>query len=166
MLLNHQRKALIEQFARGHQELVDALSLIPVEAMHWKPGPKKWSIHEIVVHIADAEVNGYIRCRALISEPGKTVMTYDQDHWAVDLMYDEQNILESLELFRLLRSTTHRLLLGIPDSAWNHTIHHPERGMMMLDDWLPLYASHIPNHIAQIERNYRDWKTVNQSAEA
>jgi hypothetical protein len=165
MLLNHERKSLLEEYARSHQELVTALSKIPADAMHWKPGPEKWSIHEIVVHIADAETHGYIRCRTLISEPGKTVMTYDQDHWAVDLGYQEQDIADALELFRLVRSTTYRLLLSIPDSAWNHTIHHPERGMMMLDDWLPTYASHIPNHIAQIERNVREWEAAGQPAE-
>jgi hypothetical protein len=133
--------------------------------MHWKPGPAKWSIHQIVVHLVDSEVNGYIRCRALVAEPGKTVMAYDQDHWANDLEYESQDLEESLELFRLLRRSTHRLLEAIPDSAWNHTIHHPERGMMMLDDWLQSYASHVPLHLGQINRNMKEWRVVEQGSE-
>lgn len=110
MLLNHERKALIEKFAQGHRDLVEALADIPAEAMHWKPAPGKWSIHQIVVHLVDSEANGYVRCRALIAEPGKTVMAYDQDHWANDLEYEVQDLEESLELFRLLRSSTLRHL--------------------------------------------------------
>jgi hypothetical protein len=164
MLLNHERRTLIERFARGAEELEDALRAIPREAWSWKPAPDRWSIHEIVVHIVDSEVNGYIRCRTLVAEPGKTVMAYDQDLWAAELSYDEQSVGESLELFRLLRITTHRLLQSIPDSAWNHTVHHPERGMMMLDDWLPMYADHIPGHIAQMKRNYEGWLKLREGA--
>jgi hypothetical protein len=158
-MLNDERNALIAQCARGHQELVDALASVPVDARNWKPAPDRWSIHEIIVHLADSEANDYIRCRALIAEPGKTVMPYAQNLWATDLAYQEQDLDESLELIRLLRSATHRLLLATPDSSWNHTIHHPERGMMMLDDWLKDHAAHIPIHVAQINRTYREWQS-------
>jgi CheY-like chemotaxis protein len=67
----------------------------------------------------------------LIAEPGKTVMPSEQDLWATELEYQEQDLEESLEILRLLRRATHRLLLATPQSSWNHTAHHPARGMVM-----------------------------------
>ena len=43
--------------------LHDALNLVPDEAVKWRPSPGKWSVHEIVCHCADSEMNGAIRLR-------------------------------------------------------------------------------------------------------
>jgi len=36
----------------------------------YRPAPDRWTIHEIVVHIADSEANSYIRCRRCLAEKG------------------------------------------------------------------------------------------------
>ena len=40
-----------------------ALTQFPREMRQWKPAPDQWSIHEVIVHLADSEANGYARCR-------------------------------------------------------------------------------------------------------
>jgi len=45
----------------------------------------------------------------------------------------------------------------LPESAWSNTAIHSESGLMTLDDWLSVYASHIPNHIEQMQAVHEAW---------
>ena len=69
-----ERNEKIELYGRGFDLLKAALAEVPVEAMKWKPEPKEWSVHEIIIHIADSETNSALRARKLIVEPGGTLM--------------------------------------------------------------------------------------------
>lgn len=154
-----ERNELIEEFGHGPRLLADALDDLPKEVLDYRSSPDAWSVHEIIVHMADSEVNGYIRCRKLIAEPSSVVMPYDQDLWAQRLGYQERDMYAALELFRWLRATTYELLKSLSSEIWTTAIiHHPERGMMTLEDWLSSYAGHVRTHLAQMQRNLEAWK--------
>lgn len=153
-----ERQEKIESYGGAYAALVAALAEFPREMWKFKPAPDRWSIHEILVHLADSEANGYIRARRFIAEPGKTLMAYDQEQWARSLRYHQQSPEEALELFRLLRSTTYRLIKALPESVWSNTVEHPEHGTMGFDRWLEIYAQHVPGHIQQMKKNYEAWK--------
>lgn len=153
------RNQLIASFGEAHILLVEALANYPKEMWQFKPTPNSWSIHEIVVHIADSEANSYIRCRRAIAENGKNVIAYDQDKWAKSLNYHEQSIEDALTLFKYLRKMSFDLIKDLPESVWQNTIEHPENGTMTLEDWLLVYAAHIPGHIQQMQGVFEAWKT-------
>jgi hypothetical protein len=110
-----------------------------------------------MVHLVDSEANSYIRCRRFVAEPGNTVMAYDENRWADSLNYHNQDPEEALELFGLLRRMSHRLIKELPDAAWSNTVDHPENGTMTMDDWLGVYASHVPDHIQQMQATHAAW---------
>jgi len=152
-----ERQQKIETYGHAHSTLVEALREFPEEMWRFQPSPADWSIHEIVVHIADSEASSYIRCRKCIVEPGQTVMAYDEVQWAKSLDYAGQSAADALELFRLLRQNTWRLIQTLPESTWSNLMYHPENGRMTLDDWLDVYAQHIPEHIDQMRRVHTAW---------
>ena len=152
------RKERIESYSKAYDKLVEAIKEIPREMWHYKPAPNKWSIHEIIIHIADSEANSFCRAKKFIAEPGSTVMAYDQDAWAIKLDYSNQNTEDALELFKLLRRITYNVIKDLPDEIWNNHIMHPENGRMTMDDWLVVYDNHIPIHINQMKRNYAAWQ--------
>ena len=152
------RREKIALYGRAHALLVEALKEFPREMWQFRPAPLRWTIHEIIMHLADSEANSFARCRKLIAEPGAPVMAYDEMHWSQALRYHEQSAEDALELFKWLRLTSYKLIRPLPDSVWAHTIDHPENGTMTMDDWLDVYARHIPEHIAQMRENYADWK--------
>ena len=86
-----QRKPKLESYARAADLLAEALEGFPQQMWQYKPGPDRWSIHEIILHIADSEANSYIRCRCFLAEPGKSIMAYDENRWAVSLRYHDQS---------------------------------------------------------------------------
>ncbi len=147
-----ERSRKIEAYGAAHRQLLAALERFPRGMWQFRPAPDRWTIHEIVVHIADSEANSYIRCRRLIAEPGSAVLGYDENKWAQVLHYHDQNADEAIELFKWLRRMSHALIKTLPDTAWSNTVVHSENGVMSMDDWLDTYERHIPDHIEQMQR--------------
>lgn len=112
----------------------------------------EWSIHEIVIHLADSEAIGFWRLRKTIAEPGSTLAVYDEALWAKQLAYNTQSTTLALQLFTALRASTAALLRSLPAETWQHTSIHPERGHMSLYDIFLLYLDHGMVHLQQIER--------------
>ena len=154
-----ERQEKIDLYGNGFAMLVEVLKDIPREIWQFKPEPTEWSIHEVIIHLADSESNAALRARMLIVEPGGTLMGYDQDKWATDLNYHEQDVEDALEVTRLARKTTHELLKKQPDEVFEHIVMHPEyTEPYTFDNWLNIYSAHIPGHIEQIMNNYKIWK--------
>jgi len=152
-----ERKEKLAVYAAAGEDLAGALKKFPKPMRIFKPGPERWSIQEIVCHLADSEANGYIRCRRAIAEPGAPVMAYDQEQWVAGLKYQEQDPEDALALFRLMRKMSSRLLRSLPAAVWANTMAHPERGPMTLDDWLDIYTAHTPAHIEQMKATHAAW---------
>jgi len=157
-MIRDERRRKVEAYGNAYAQLVEGLRQFPTEMWTFKPSPEQWSIHETIVHIADSEANSYIRCRRFIAEPGQLVMAYDETRWAKGLDYHQQSTDEALELFRCLRRNSYVLIQSLPESVWANTIYHPENGVMTMDDWLEVYARHIPEHLGQMQETYEAWK--------
>ena len=152
-----ERAQKIESYGTAYPQLVSALEHFPPEMWQFRPAPDRWTIHEIVIHIADSEANSYIRCRRFLAEPGSTVLGYDENKWARELHYHRQSAADALELFKWLRRESYTLIQDLPEATWSNTVFHTENGVMTLDDWLDTYARHIPDHIGQMQANYEAW---------
>lgn len=158
-----ERDSKIELYGRGFDMLAEVLMEIPREMWQFKPEPTEWSIHEIIIHLADSESNAALRARMLIVEPGGTLMGYDQDKWANELNYTEQDLQDALDVTRLSRKTTYKLLQEQSDEVFEHIVMHPEyKEPYTFDNWLNIYSAHIPVHIEQIMNNYKIWQQQHQ----
>ena len=156
-MTDQKRDEKIESYGRAYQTLTSALERFPQEMWQFRSTADQWTIHEIIVHIADSEANSYIRCRRFLAEPGSTVLGYDEGRWARELHYHDQSTGDALELFKWLRHKSYELIQNLPEAAWSNTVHHTENGLMTMDDWLDTYERHIPDHIQQMQTVYEDW---------
>ena len=152
-----ERSQKLETYRSAHAQLTAALDRFPREMWQYRPDMDRWTIHEIIIHIADSEANSYIRCRRFLAEPGSSVLGYDESKWARELHYHEQSTADALELFKWLRHKSYTLIQDLPEASWAHTVNHTENGVMTMDDWLYTYARHIPDHIEQMQAIYADW---------
>lgn len=151
----------IEQYGRGFELLAAALAEIPKEAWSYRPAPDEWSVHEIIVHMADSESMSALRARKLIVEPGSTLMAYEEAKWADALDYKDQSAEDALEIIRLARQSTYELLKRQPDEVFTHSVTHPEYPdePYTFEQWLDIYARHIPDHVNQIKNNVKVWES-------
>jgi hypothetical protein len=128
--------------------LVDGLS--PQQLAH-RPAPRKWSIQEIVAHLADDELVGGYRLRMILSSSGTAIQAFDQDVWARTGRYKRIAVRSSLELFRVLRHANLDLLRSLDSAEWEMFGVHSERGVETVRDIAMYFAGHDINHFKQIE---------------
>jgi hypothetical protein len=153
------RTRKIEEYGTGYELLVAALAEIPEAARDFKPSPTDWSVNEIIVHLGDSESMAALRLRKLVVEPGSELMAYNESKWAEVLAYRNQAAEDSLEIIRLARQTTYRLLKSLPPAVLGNAVKHPEHEEpYTFEFWLDTYARHIPDHIRQMKDAHESWK--------
>ncbi|HTD25265.1 MAG TPA: DinB family protein [Terriglobales bacterium] len=117
-----------------------------------RPAPGKWSVVEIVAHLADAEIAISWRLRQILSSNAIPIQAYDQDSWATTLDYAHRDSKQSLEDFRVLRNSNVALLKTVPRKLWENYGIHQERGNESVAHIVRMIAGHDLNHLQQIER--------------
>ncbi len=157
-LSTKERRNRIQAFEKGYLVITKTLKEIPEEIWNYKPDEKSWSIHQIIVHLADSEAHAYTRLRTMIAENGSEVAAYNQDLWANELDYPNQSFHHALELFRLLRKLSTDVLMNLSEEKFSRFAVHSEHGQMNVDDWLISYDDHAQSHASQLLRNYEHWK--------
>jgi hypothetical protein len=155
-----ERDELIARYAAGPEKLRAALGKVPAEAIQWRPGPGRWTVHEVVCHCADSETNAALRIRYLTVEKEPVIMGYDQDAWAAQLDYHAHPLPLALATVEAVRANTVPLLRRLPEAAWARVGRHTESGAYGSEDWLRSYAEHLEKHSRQIERNLEAWRAT------
>jgi hypothetical protein len=113
--------------------------------------PDKWSIHEILQHLADCELMFASRCRLIAFEDHPHLAPFDQDRWAVGKAREKESTDEALNRFNTLRRTQILLHKSSPAEAFARTGNHPERGEVSLQITFETCGGHDVNHLRQIE---------------
>ncbi|HEU4414557.1 MAG TPA: DinB family protein, partial [Candidatus Angelobacter sp.] len=116
-----------------------------------KPAPDKWSIAEIVAHLADAELAISWRLRQVLANNAIPIQAYDQDLWAKTFNYARRDPRQSLATFRTLREANLALLKSVPRKLWDNYGVHQERGNESVNHVVRMVAGHDVNHLRQIE---------------
>jgi uncharacterized damage-inducible protein DinB len=117
-----------------------------------RPEPGKWSIAEILAHLADGEIVDAWRLRLVIGQNGAPIQAFDQDVWAQAFDYPRRDPKVSLETFRLLRENNLRMLKALPKNLWENHGMHAERGKETIAHIVRMFAGHDLNHLAQVEK--------------
>lgn len=116
------------------------------------PDTGRWSVVQILAHLADAEVVAGWRIRSILAADGVAIQPFDQDVWASTFKYADTDPGESLDLFEATRRSNLSLLKRVdPALHANHGL-HAERGKETITHLIRLYAGHDLNHLHQIEK--------------
>jgi DinB superfamily len=148
----------LERFRRGAEVLAVVLTGVYGEEMDFTTAPEKWSIRQIIAHLADSELVGAQRFRQVIAEDKPTLTAFDQNAWARNLDYARRLPKQSLETFRRIRAENHELLKGVPESTFERTGMHTERGPLTLRQLLDGYAGHAESHGRQMQAIRDEYK--------
>jgi len=128
------------------------------EQLNRQPAPGKWSVAQILAHLADAEAANSWRYRQILSTNAIPIQAYDQDRWAAAFDYEHRDPKQSLEFFKALRTANLNLLDTVPRGLWDNYGVHEERGNESIAHLTRMIAGHDVNHLRQIEAILRDAK--------
>ena len=153
------RRAMIARVAAtptGLREAVRGLDDAQLDTVY---RPDGWTARQVVHHVADSHMNSYIRFKLTITEDHPTIGVYNEAAWGEESDARAGDVEPTLKLLEGLHSRWTGWLVGLPDSAWSRTLHHPEIGGMVLDQLLAMYAWHGDHHIAHITelRSRQGW---------
>jgi len=116
-----------------------------------RPAPDRWSVAEILAHLADVEIVVGWRMRSILGAPGTPVQPFDQDAWVSAGHYEKREPRRSIELHRALREANLALLKSLSPEQWKHYGQHAERGQESIEHIVRMIAGHDLNHLRQIE---------------
>lgn len=111
--------------------------------------PGGWTVRQLVHHVADSHMNGYIRTKLALTEDFPTVKTYEQDEW-VRLADSRLPLDVSLSIIDGVHTRWSAVWRSMAADQFSRAFKHPEVGTLTLDGHLQLYAWHSRHHVAHI----------------
>jgi hypothetical protein len=111
-----------------------------------------WTPRQVVHHLADAHLNGFVRFKLALTEDLPAIKTYEEDLWAETADGRDAPVGVSLRLLAALHERWMILLGSLSESQFSLSFSHPQRGIMTIDAAIQLYAWHGIHHAAHITR--------------
>lgn len=144
--------ALIKEYNHGYSMLTEAIEGLSEEELRFQPAPDKWSIHQIIVHVADSDLVSTARMKKVLSEDKPLLMTVEQDSWARNLRYDELDLEQHLLLFKLLRTNMDHIMTHLQAEQFERVGVYPDGSRFSFKQLLEYRVQHVRGHLAQIKR--------------
>jgi hypothetical protein len=149
-----ERERYLEMLRSTPERLKTALAGVSRKVLGWRPAPGKWSIHEIVCHMRDAERLGYLhRYGVILQQENPTFPDVDGDLLAQERQYRRMNLREVLRDWRAARKECLGLLKKVKADQWARVGTHETLGSMSLESILQRQAiGNDEAHLGQIEQ--------------
>ncbi len=146
-------KKNLEAVEKSPKQVAAAVSGLTEKVLRYKPAPDKWSIHEILGHLADVEIVYAYRLRQMLADKKPVIAPMDQDDWARNLGHLETPLPELVALYGLNRHANLRLLQRLQPADLEKSAYHPETKQdFSVAQLIERMATHGASHLEQIER--------------
>lgn len=118
------------------------------DTLNRNPAPGKWSVREILCHLADCEIVFAFRLRQALAEDRHVIQPFDQDRWA--MTYAAYPAAAAVAVFSSVRRWNLAFIGALQPEGFAKRLNHPERGDMTLRTVVETMAGHDRNHLKQI----------------
>jgi hypothetical protein len=145
-------KKHLDAAEKSPKEIAAAVSGLAPAVLRYKPAPDKWSILEILGHLADIEIVYAYRLRQMLADDKPVIAPMDQNAWAKNLGYMDTPAAELVALYGLNRHHNLRLLRRLRPEDLGRSAFHPEsKRDVTVATLIEMMSGHGPNHLQQIE---------------
>ena len=125
------------------------IGTLGADQLNAAPAPGKWSVRDILCHLADCEVVFAFRLRQALAQDHHVIQPFDQDDWAAT--YGRYDAHTALATFAAIRQWNLALIAGLAADDFSKPLNHPERGNMTLRAVIETMVGHDLNHLQQVE---------------
>ena len=140
-------RRLIDDFAADGAKLRKAVAGLKQEEIIARPGPGKWSILELVIHLTDSDAIAIDRMKRMLTEDNPPLLYADETAYVDKLCTHDQSLEDALILFEVGRRQFARILRQLPEEAFERTGNHNRRGTVKVGDMVKGYIGHVDHHL-------------------
>ena len=139
----------VEVIASTPEKLEALFSRLSAEQIDEKFAPGKWSVREVLAHLADCELAFGFRLRQAAAGV-EVIQPFDQDDWARN--YGAYSFRAALTTYRAVRAWNLAFIRSLTDQQKAQVVTHPERGTMTVWTIVETMAGHDRHHLAGLEK--------------
>lgn len=143
-------RSLIDAYETAPAKLRAAVKGLTREELTARPGPGKWSILEVAIHIVDSDMISIDRMKRILIEDNPALLYADETAYVDKLFTHDQDLEDALTLLEIGRRQWARVLRRLPDSAFERTGQHNRSGTVTVGAMVPSYIKHIDDHLKYI----------------
>jgi uncharacterized damage-inducible protein DinB len=146
-----QRERFVDSIAEIPDKIRQAVDGLGVEQLNTSYRPGGWTLQQVVHHLADAEMNAYIRFKRGLTEEQPLAGTFQEALWAELTDCKDTPVETSILLLEALHSRFVNLLIRLKPIDFTRSVTSPTHGTMTLDIAVQRFSWHALHHIAQIK---------------
>ena len=140
-------RQVIEEYVACGPRLREAVAGLTREDLTARPGPGKWSILELVLHLADSDAISIDRMKRMLTEGNPPLLYADESAYVEGLCSHGQSLDDALTLFEVGRRQFGRVLRRLPDEAFARRGTHNRRGTVTVGAMVKDYIEHVDYHL-------------------
>lgn len=141
---------LIKGASLGPAAIRNLVEAIPDSEYDNPTGEDRFSVREVIAHLADWEVLFRRRMEDALETPGIAIEVYDEGDRAIELKYAETDLADQLNRFVVERSKTVALLSPLTPEQLRIQYRHPKHGLMAIEDQANMLIGHDMYHAEQL----------------
>ena len=160
--MSHQ--ADVQAFLDTYGQLREAIGGLSAEELRWKEAPGKWSVTEVLAHLADHSIVTSFRIRAILAGEPSRLPVFAQDSWVAEQKANEAEADDILEAYRALLYYNAQLLGRLTDAELAKTGVNARGETVSVADLIRGFVRHVRNHLGQIDRIRRALQAAERGA--
>ncbi|OXM86211.1 DinB family protein [Paenibacillus rigui] len=142
----------LQAYTGTYNQLSEAIAGLSEEQLKQKPAPDKWSITEVLSHLADHNIVVSLRIRKIIAEPHAELPAFQQDPWVSESKANESSAEDILAVFRALLTYNSLLFQRLSPEDWNKSGINFKGESVTLLSAVQGFVKHVQTHLGQIDR--------------
>ncbi len=146
-------KKHLDSAEQSPKQIAVAVAGLSDQALRYKPAADKWSILEVLAHLAEMEIVFAYRLRQMLADKKPVIAPVDQNDWASNLGYMSSLPPEMIALYGVNRHANSSLLRRLKAGDLQKSAYHSElQKDVTVADMVEKIDAHEAGHLAQIER--------------
>lgn len=142
----------LNPYTETYTLFTEATQGLAKEQLNWKPAADKWSVTEVLSHLADHSIVFSFRLRKLIAETEVQLPAFPQDPWVHASRANDGDAEDYLHLFGTLVAFNRLLFQRFAPDDWKKTGTNAKGETVSVEQSYHAFIKHVHVHVKQIER--------------